>query len=735
MQKNLDDVKLGASKETNTVVKTDQSVTSTPKDELNPPVISPVENTLGIKIKEITKPEEIRITDDKPKIFKPTKSTVSRQETTESSTLPIDDGIDMTSTTQKSFIEDTNLSTENVEKVNNENVSTEDVSNSPVPSTTESNVNELIELEHTDINTIGDELSNKSVRQAVGNTNETNNTFHKGDADVTPLYAATTDSSSERNEISNSNEQMSTSTEDITFASSTIRPEASDEKQTVVQVSDDVVIVHHSGQTKSITVIGAAGLQRGEDTENENRHDSDGLRTSTENTLEDSSSSSSQSPQPDEQSTVNSVSIPNELIESTTLSENLDVLDGTLNSPELVSSEIFGDNSAVVRDSPTEKMTNAVHKLNESNDNEHSTINNSLEVISFGDVSTEDSGEITAASDQVFETVLHHTTTGPLKSIVYETTYYGTTVDSIEGSSSPFDDDILSSSSEFSFTTEGPRILEESSSTTASSFESSSRYATEDYDDNPEFPHIPDDLSIHGRMEEDELKRPLSNKVIAEEISSTTIGPRPLDISAGTVKNENSILKISSTEGPPSLDVTSDNVEKETLILEISSTAGPPSLDEIKKVHEHDMILERSPGEPHLIPEWERNTTVIDESTTAINNDVKNVTQMVNGTEIIEEISFINGTKAEINGTLNEKLTNELNSDESYGKKEPTTERSTTTNYEQSSSELSESVSSEGFYPKEDAESIKAVDPVNYESSSNLFQANAMHFFGFKLFE
>lgn len=151
------------------------------------------ENPLGIKIKEITKPEEIRITDDKPKAFKPTKSTttttttqssdideVSKLQTdatttvtTESTTQTTTDS--PTSTTPR--IEDTNQSVNSMERESHDymddGVTVDDKLPGAVAPSTKSAVDGEVEPElllvGADSNSIGDESSNKSVRQTVEN--------------------------------------------------------------------------------------------------------------------------------------------------------------------------------------------------------------------------------------------------------------------------------------------------------------------------------------------------------------------------------------------------------------------------------------------------------------------------------------------------------------------------------------------------------------------------------------
>lgn len=176
------------------------------KDENTPLLNFANENPLGIKIIEITKPEEIRITDDKPKAFIPKFATtttttttaqspkieeVTKTQTTESSSIALSestttDNPTTTTTTTAPMIkaavdfEDSNQDEPTVNSNEREihdymddGTNVDDkipgVSAPPTKPTVDGEVEPELSLAGADSNTIGDESSNKSVRQTVEN--------------------------------------------------------------------------------------------------------------------------------------------------------------------------------------------------------------------------------------------------------------------------------------------------------------------------------------------------------------------------------------------------------------------------------------------------------------------------------------------------------------------------------------------------------------------------------------
>lgn len=222
-----DDVKIASSKESeqtasrittprNDVIMSLTTVSSAiHKDENTPLLNFANENPLGIKIIEITKPEEIRITDDKPKASVPkfattmmttmtTKTTstaqspkieiVTKTQTTESSSIAISESTTIDSPTTITTTKTTTPATKKAidfedsnQSVNSNEGEIHDymddgtivddkipgvAADSPTKQTIETADGEVeteLSLAGADSNTIGDESSNKSVRQTVEN--------------------------------------------------------------------------------------------------------------------------------------------------------------------------------------------------------------------------------------------------------------------------------------------------------------------------------------------------------------------------------------------------------------------------------------------------------------------------------------------------------------------------------------------------------------------------------------
>lgn len=171
------------------------------KDENTPLLNFANENPLGIKIIEITKPEEIRITDDKPKAFIPKFATtttttaqnpkieeVTKTQTTESSSIAFsestrtDSPIITTTATKKAVdFEDSNQSVNSNEREIHDYMDDGTIVDDKIPGvaaapstkptikTVDGEVEPELSLTGADSNTIGDESSNKSVRQTVEN--------------------------------------------------------------------------------------------------------------------------------------------------------------------------------------------------------------------------------------------------------------------------------------------------------------------------------------------------------------------------------------------------------------------------------------------------------------------------------------------------------------------------------------------------------------------------------------
>lgn len=689
------------------------TVGNSPSVEKNPMLQLANDNPLGIKIKEITKPEEIRITDDKPKPFNPFKSTSTTTTTTTTTTT----ATPSTTTTVKTSTEaitkissttelmststvsststeiprDSNETTEDTNQSNGDHESRDyvsddalfaDASNAPPTkaSKEEGEVEPQVLLGSADSNTIGDDTGNKSVRQTVESS--TSNDFDQSSESSSEFYSSTTESAIESSTPLSDATSTESSGEAVDLVSSTPK---------------NLVVVRHGGKTESFHISGTDGLQRVEEP-------AEVLSSTTENSQEVGEAAiQSSSLQPDfGSSTVDGFDSFESRSREDLVMENSSSTTGT---PENF------EETGTVSPALDKKLDNTLN-LNVNDNSTEILTNNSIEVSTpVSENSVENSSEILLPAEQVYGTVYYgedRSTASPSSEEAFETVYYGSTED-VSDSSSTTDDleaSSTSDSSASSTTTASISVTESSSATKTTSTEpvseSTSRFSFGDEDDttlpeNPEYPPIPDDLSLTHK---DDEERRSPSKVIEDSVVSSTAGP-------------------------------CDECESALKSIELS-TQGP-TLEEIKLSHESDSVESRAPGEPLLIPEWERTTTTTqkpEESTTLGPKETVTAVNEISKTAIFDRVVKTNKSEALTNI---ETLPNDVDSDEKYGRKEPTTERPTTKGY--ASADLSEegsAASSLSEYegstvagatdPKDDAESIKynssGADSVSNESYS-----------------
>lgn len=660
------------------------------------------ENPLGIKIKEITKPEEIRITDDKPKPYNPFKSTTTTT-TTSTTTMPSTTTVESTSEEVTSEEVGNGISTSTIMGISTENpreTFTEDTNQSsnehesrdymddgafngdsstsgapPTKSSAEGEVEPQVLLVSADSNSIGDDSGNKSVRQTTENS--TSGEFDQSSENNFDAYSSTTEIGYESS--TSSDILSSTSGEEVDLAST----------------PKNLVVVRHGGKTESFHISGTDGLQRVEEL--------DVLSSTTESSHEIGDAISRES---------------FELSSTTNNIEGKSSEELVLDSSSTTSPEIF-EETVTASLEINKKLDNSLNP--NDNTTEHLT-SNSIEVSTAAtEGSSESSSELLSIGEQVYETVYYapeeKSTASPSSEEPIETVYFGSTSDEFDGSSTTEGFDASSPASESTTTSASVSVTDPTSApkstSTEPSVESTSRFSYEEEEstpaENPEYPYIPDDLSQHNKeIVEEEDKRRLPSKVVEEKFSSTA-GPC----------NE--------------CDVAVKSVEL--------TTKGPP-LETIKETHKMDLVESRlAPGEPHLIPEWERNMSttttttsekpLTEESTTLGPSDKATSGNEINKTSIFgENVATIVGNEAIVESRVNksealtniETLPNDVDSDEKYGQKEPTTERPTTKGYANIDESTEGSASSPaiefdsstvaGASPKDDAESIK------YDSSS-----------------
>lgn len=468
--------------------------------------IQPNDNPVGIKIKEITKPEEIRITDDRPKIFQTIKSS---EATKTSSAL-----------------------------LHSQETAIEPEYESPL----ETNPDEITEIQSE----IEPEIEQHTTFFFDGSDElpirlESNDLNNVGHVSMGPKIVRQTDIGIEEDEVHTTISPFSAESEikdettklehvtDGPIESTSVKHNTS-----VLQVGDSVVIFDRSGQSQSIP-LRVAGLQRGEDTYDEEDERKEGRKS-------DGAVSS-------ESSSIEPIFEP-----STTTTEI--VYEAFYYEPQYGTTGSLDSGSS------------------EASDEQY-----------IRDVGLNDDLKEVGSGDSSGDGPLIDTSTDPMttqQSTVDETTVV---YDSDEGSLSSTVEG--SASSEHFYT-----------STSWSQFYSSESPTTDSYyevqhDQNINFPHITDDLT-EDRME-DEDKFRVNSRIVEGDLENIVI--------------------------------TSDDLNGSQ--EDSSSTIAPP--EGVSESMNYKDVEGRSPGEPLLIPEWERNHT------TVAPFDI--LSSSSNETEILSEIS------------------------------------------------------------------------------------------------
>ncbi|XP_055543920.1 uncharacterized protein LOC129729396 [Wyeomyia smithii] len=486
-------------------------------------------NPLGIKIKEITKPEEIRLTDNRPKMS-----------TTTTVVAPIgnDDAGRPTTASSVSYGEEAN------------------------------------NLEHMDMNVTddGDEGAKNArhtdedmVMNGTAEVTESGESSTAGVSDLPDNVEGSSDASSPKTTATTSS---TTVTESV--------PESSTKKENplpaVVQIGDKLVIVDHN-QPKPITVIQVEeveGLQRGED---DISYDQEMFTDRSPDNRESSKHMKLKNSEEEMLSTQADSSVAYETIYHGGSTENLG------------SGEVF----------ETQHFTEGPPESAERNDTQMDQLSaSSEEFIQVGS-----SSEKSAALEE------EHTTVNSLATASGE-----------EGSTTLADLHISAASSEASgdeiyetqFYTEGPGISSEVMDTAASMIVDSLEptkpskdlpaddmtthsklYIEEDEHDviQPGFQPIPEDFSLPLR--DQSVMMDTTDEV--DQQGSLSKSERKEDGEASKILSEVLDYRKNST-----ISTTEGSVE-----LESEVTNSPSWLKEEAKQQL------RAPGEPHLVPEWERN--------------------------------------------------------------------------------------------------------------------------------
>lgn len=291
------------------------------------------------------------------------------------------------------------------------------------------------------------------------NENESNaNDSHASSTAGPPMESTT--SLTETNQAARAVSTSDAPIEDELVSASTKGPDDSRSSESTTagpdvttEASVDVVFVQPSGHNQSITVVGAAGLQRGEDPES----------STTE--VDDSSP-----------------------IATTAAPTNSVLLDENNQSSVANSSEIFDDDS-----------NNNSHEVQDKGSSQVS-----MEIVDSVEMTSDK--EISTTSQAPTESTPQSTTQSASKEEIYETQYYSE--ENIEGSASPAGEDFSHS---LASSTLAPPPFEEEIEI--------------EHSGNPEYPNLPDDVSIHGTQTKDEdVQSPQSSRIIfAPDVDDASI--------------------------------------------------------------------------------------------------------------------------------------------------------------------------------------------------------------------
>lgn len=154
-----------------------------------------------------------------------------------------------------------------------------------------------------------------------------------------------------------------------------------------------------------------------------------------------------------------------------------------------------------------------------------------------------------------------------------------------------------SSSNPSAFSSSPFSVAEIASSTTEAIVENTSKALDhveedilDDRDKNPEFPEQLDDYSLHSQMQAEEAK----SRGLPRDHQSDD---KPLA----------ALTELEVTNGPPAefaIEVSSEPIVSSSEVVDSSSESS-------RHLHIFNKGQERSPGEPFLVPEWERNSTTL----------------------------------------------------------------------------------------------------------------------------
>lgn len=509
-----------------------QSTTEPSVSSEEPPRAHNPDNPLGIKIKEITKPEEIRITDDKPKPFKPPVRTAS---TSSSEVTPTFDyaALDM-----------------NASPIEEEGVSSgldelSEILPEEPQGTHQDQPDDLTPLDSPDERFSDEEFGVKNVRQ-TGAIPETLTSSEIVISDKLLAIGTSTDGSGEL--------QLASSTPSSFDNDESIRSSTEDEQ------SSRIVIV--DGQ--EFKVKAADGLQRGVDEE-------DDRKASRKNAHVD----------------------PVMLLATTAdsvLGSTTEIAQTTIRG---IISEAF--DTVYYEPATEEPLTGVSMEIIDINEMRTSRPLTSSEIISIYEQKSMlnegtvrpmfTSDEIIAQyEEQLFKQSTESGFDGSGMSLSVQSHDRSTEEPELEGSSSS-ENIAVSSTTDASVELASPTseaTLEDTSDTSKTSYQSHLDDENLDvHDKNPEYPEQADDYSLHSQIQEEEAK-------------------------------SRAAQRDHQSDDKPSADLTEYQVTSgplAELLPKVEEEGVDKSSESSRQLHTFSDAQERSPGEPYLIPEWERNGT------------------------------------------------------------------------------------------------------------------------------
>lgn len=565
---------------------TSTTTASSPVDEQQP--IN--DNPLGIKIKEITKPEEIRITDDKPKLFKPPARTTSLAATdATTSTAPTVVALDHPAAglSPGDIIAEEDTAAGNVSADMPDLDHIDIIEPETLADVDHENIDDLSSFVDVDGN--GDdndtehENGNKSIRQTA-------EPLLEADGDLTAAAASTSASVAPADVVisdkllempASSTEGGGGSDDDATAWWSSTAMSMLDAASTSETVSE--AAPRETGQLiyingKPFQLRETDGLTRGSDDEEEPKGGRKTANSQQENVFATT--------------TAASASDDNDVLAASSSMSSLEASGGS----EIVFEAVYYE---PVTEAPTDLSSEVFETLDRTGQSESSnsveTKATSHEFIDVPLAAAQPTISLAFDGSGSSDGPSAYTEEPDVEGSTGFEASHTTGSDALSSISSSTD----ASSSAPSFTTSAPASTsDEPTSVAPVAIESTSTGGgivnSNDDDKNREFPEQSDDYSLH------------SQQMQYEGGDAKSLREQPLSaLAAAAAASDHSTLTV---------DADHDDVATSALrVIPIARRSDEPeastTTDEQLRHSSYADVQERSPGEPYLVPEWERNAT------------------------------------------------------------------------------------------------------------------------------